>query len=371
MPVAKPSPPPPLARVFGASVLGVSRFGRMRCWLFWLYHACRPHVGACHTFSGHTRAHQIVQGVRHGLCGKAMYRAIVSCCCAGVVVQPAVVAAVAVAAAVAAAVCGCVRVLRPRRAHRALMRPVLHWLLDFTGHDELLVLMGMLLSVVIGGMGFEAMGLSAEIGALAMGVMLSGHPRANELSHSLWPLKEIFLVGFFLQIGMSGLPDRDALIFALAVAVILPLKGVLFYALLVAFKLRARSAFLSSLSLTAYSEFGLIVSAAVLPEFLVPLALAVSLSFVISSPLNRMAHPLYDRVATGLSRFQRKTIHPDEQAKDLGDGEVLLLYELVDRRERHLRQLVGLKLAQRLKHRPSYRRLVVSEGLNQRRGKRG
>ncbi|MCZ0813658.1 cation:proton antiporter [Roseovarius sp. EGI FJ00037] len=206
-----------------------------------------------------------------------------------------------------------------------LLRPALHWLLDFTGRDELLVLMGMFLSVVLGGMGFEAVGLSSEIGALAMGVMLSSHPRANELSHSLWPLKEIFLVGFFLQIGMSGLPDREALIFALVVAVILPLKGLLFYALLVAFKLRARSAFLSSLSLTAYSEFGLIVSAAVLPEFLVPLALAVSLSFVISSPLNRLAHPLYERLEMGLSRFQRKTIHPDEQAKDLGDGEVLIL----------------------------------------------
>src|SRR6056297_3962888 len=205
-----------------------------------------------------------------------------------------------------------------------LLRPALHWLLDFTGHDELLVLMGMLLSVVIGGMGFEAVGLSSEIGALAMGVMLSNHPRANELSHSLWPLKEIFLVGFFLQIGMSGLPDRDALIFALAVAVILPLKGVLFYALLVAFKLRARSAFLSALSLTAYSEFGLIVAAGVLPEYLVPLALAVSISFVISAPLNRFAHPLYERFEERLRGYERDTVHPDEQPKEMGDADVLI-----------------------------------------------
>lgn len=205
-----------------------------------------------------------------------------------------------------------------------LLRPVLHWLLDFAGHDELLVLMGMLLSLVIGGMGFEAMGLSSEIGALVMGVLLSTHSRAKELSDSLWSLKEIFLVGFFLQIGLTGLPDWGALAFAVAVAVLLVLKGGLFFALLVAFKLRARSAFLSALSLTAYSEFGLIVAAGVLPDYLVPLALAVSLSFVISAPLNRYAHPLYERFEAALRRFERDTVHPDEQPREMGDADVLI-----------------------------------------------
>ncbi|MGI3209997.1 cation:proton antiporter [Roseovarius tibetensis] len=205
-----------------------------------------------------------------------------------------------------------------------LLRPLLHRLLDLAGHDELLVLMGMLLSLVIGGMGFEAMGLSSEIGALVMGVLLSTHVRAKELGASLWSLKEIFLVGFFLQIGLTGLPDWGALVFAVAVGIALALKGALFFALLVTFKLRARSAFLSALSLTAYSEFGLIVAAGVLPDFLVPLAIAVSISFVISAPLNRFAHPLYERFEAGLRRYERDTIHPDEQPKDMGDADVLI-----------------------------------------------
>ncbi|MFO7921039.1 MAG: cation:proton antiporter [Nioella sp.] len=205
-----------------------------------------------------------------------------------------------------------------------LLRPVLHWLLDFAGHDELLVLMGMMLSLVIGGMGFEAMGLSSEIGALVMGVLLSTHSRAKELGASLWSLKEIFLVGFFLQIGLTGLLDWGAMVFALAVGIVLALKGVVFFALMVAFKLRARSAFLTALSLTAYSEFGLIVAAGVLPEFLVPLAIAVSISFVISAPLNRYAHALYERYEDGLRRYERDTIHPDEQPKNVGDADVLI-----------------------------------------------
>ena len=205
-----------------------------------------------------------------------------------------------------------------------LLRPFIYWLLDFAGHDELLVLMGMLLALVIGGMGFTAMGLSSEIGALVMGVLLSNHRRAQELSESLWGLREVFLVGFFLQIGMSGLPDLRALLFALGVGLMLPLKGILFFLLLTAFRLRARTSFLAAVSLTAYSEFGLIVAGILLPEWIVPLAIAVSVSFVVAAPLNRMAHTLFARLEPRLQRFERVTIHPDEQPTSLGPADVLI-----------------------------------------------
>jgi hypothetical protein len=198
-------------------------------------------------------------------------------------------------------------------------------LLDICGHDELLVLFGLLLALVAGGQGFERLGLSAELGALLFGALLANHKRAVELSQSLWSIKEVFLVGFFLQIGMGGLPELDALLFALLLAVLLPLKAVLFFFLLLLFKLRARSAFLSGLSLTNYSEFGLIVANIVLPQWLIPLAIAVSLSFLISAPLYRMAHPLYDRWGAWLSRFERSGFHPDEQPLSLPGVRVLVV----------------------------------------------
>ncbi len=207
-----------------------------------------------------------------------------------------------------------------------LLRPVLHRLLDLAGRDEILVLTGMMLSLVLGGYGFELIGLKGEIGALVMGLLLSNHPRAGELSKSLWALKEVFLVGFFLSIGMSGLPDWNAVIFAVVLGLLLPLKGVLFFLLLVAFRLRARTAFLSALSLTAYSEFGLIVAAGIpaAEPFLVPLAITVAVSFLAAAPLNRLGHPLYKRFEHRLARFQRKTRHPDEQPTELGDANVLV-----------------------------------------------
>ncbi len=206
-----------------------------------------------------------------------------------------------------------------------LTRPLLYRLLDASGHEDLLVLFGLLLALGVGGYGFELVGLSAELGALVFGALLAKHRRAGEVAKSLWSIKEFFLVGFFLQIGIDGLPDRDAWVFALIVIALLPLKGALFFFLLLSFKLRARSAFLSSLSLTNYSEFGLIVASIVLPEWLVPLALTAALSFVVSAPINRFAHPIYERLAGRLIPFERDTRHPDEQPVSLGDAEVLVM----------------------------------------------
>ena len=206
-----------------------------------------------------------------------------------------------------------------------LLRPVLHRLLDLAGHDELLVLAGLLLALVIGGEGFAAVGLSGELGALAMGLLLSGHGRAKELANALWSLKELFLVGFFLQIGLSGLPSLADLAFAVTLIAVLPLKGVLFFALLVGVGLRARTAFLAAVSLTAYSEFALIVAAALLPEWTVPLAVAVALSFVLAAPFDRQAQRLFERFEGPLTRWQTKRLHRDDQPADLGQARVLIL----------------------------------------------
>lgn len=84
-----------------------------------------------------------------------------------------------------------------------LLRPLIYRVLDISGHEELLVLLGLLLALVVGGHGFETLGLSSELGALAFGALLANHKRAGELSQALWSIKEVFLVGFFLQIGMA------------------------------------------------------------------------------------------------------------------------------------------------------------------------
>ena len=94
---------------------------------------------------------------------------------------------------------------------------------------------------------------------------------------------------------------------------------------MLAFRLRSRSSFLSALSLTNYSEFGLIVASVALPEWLVPLAITVALSFVVSAPVNRLSHTVYERFSARLAPFESQRRHPDEQPISLGNTRLLVM----------------------------------------------
>ncbi len=86
-----------------------------------------------------------------------------------------------------------------------LLRPVVGWILEKSGHDELLLLYG--LGLALGGASLaQSLGVSPELGALLMGAALAGHPQTSELSRTLWGLKEAFLVAFFLDIGLMAYP---------------------------------------------------------------------------------------------------------------------------------------------------------------------
>ena len=212
-----------------------------------------------------------------------------------------------------------------------LLRPLFMRMLDWIGHGELLVLYGVVLALAVGGLGFELLGLSPELGALVLGSMLADHPKAQELSDVLWGVKEFLLVGFFLSIGLTGLPTLETLGASLLLILALPLKGALFFGLFLFFGLRARTAFLTALGLTTYSEFGLIVIAeavegGALDEYwLVVAALSVSISFAIAAPLNRVAHGLFGRFSGRLEKLESSRRHPDDQPVSLGSAEVVIV----------------------------------------------
>lgn len=135
-----------------------------------------------------------------------------------------------------------------------LLRPLVIWVLEKSGHDELLLLFGVGLALG-GGSLAEAVGLSGELGALLMGAVLAGHAQTTELSRMVWGLKEAFLVAFFLEIGLGGFPELGLLGAGFLILLSLPLQLVIFFGLFVLFGLRARTAFVSSAALGTFSEF--------------------------------------------------------------------------------------------------------------------
>lgn len=211
-----------------------------------------------------------------------------------------------------------------------LAQPVLNRLIDLVGHEELLVLFGAVLALSGGGL-FESLGLSSELGALLFGMLLASHKRAQELSTAIWGLKEFLLIGFFLSIGLTGLPDRELLILAIVAALLVPLKSVLFFFLLLRFGLRARTSFLASLTLASYSEFGLIVANSAVdsglldPKWVVFMALVVAISFAASAPLNIFSHRLFNRYEKQLEKLETDQHHPDDSPISLGTAQIAIV----------------------------------------------
>jgi len=142
--------------------------------------------------------------------------------------------------------------------------------------------------------------------------------------------KDFFLIAFFFEIGLSGLPDWSTILISLVLLVMVLFKAGLFMYVFTRFNIRARTSFLSSLSLSTYSEFGLIVAALGVQaawldaSWLVTLAVALSFSFLLASPFNNRAHELFNRYKTRLMRLNTCKIHPDDEPSNLGDAKILV-----------------------------------------------
>ncbi|NRA25847.1 MAG: cation:proton antiporter [Opitutales bacterium] len=209
-------------------------------------------------------------------------------------------------------------------------RSLLQLLIGRSGHGEMIALCGLFLALVVGASGFDSVGLKGDLGALFVGILVGAHPKAAELNKSLLSITDLLLVAFFLQIGLQGSLSLQAVLWALLFMLLLPLKSIGFFLIFTRFHLRARTGWLSALSLSTYSEFGLIVlSLAVAKgwlgsEWLVSMALALSLSILSAAPLTRKADALYERIAGRLKRFETSKDHPDDLPIEIGDRRIAI-----------------------------------------------
>jgi predicted Kef-type K+ transport protein len=210
------------------------------------------------------------------------------------------------------------------------LRRVLTGLLQRIGHGELLVLYGFLLALG-GAEGFELVALKGDLGALVLGVLIATDPRSDELAKRMLGFKDLFLVAFFLSIGLSGHLTLDVLLVGAAIAPLALLKAAGFFLLLTRSRLRARTALLASFNLANFSEFGLIVaaigvSAGLLPApWLAVIAIALSLSFVVAAVLNVRANDLYTRFRDGWRAWQTPIRLDDDRLLDIGDAQVAVI----------------------------------------------
>ncbi|MFB1490227.1 MULTISPECIES: cation:proton antiporter [unclassified Thiocapsa] len=210
------------------------------------------------------------------------------------------------------------------------LRGVIGRVLDRAGHGELLLLFG--ITFALGGAQlFEALHIKGDLGALLLGILIAPHAKSGELAKTLLGLKDLFLVGFFLSIGLTAVPSADMAPTVLLLVLFLVLKGFLFEQLLLAFRLRARTALLGGLSLASYSEFGLIVAAIAAKsgwlssDWLAIVAITVGVSLVIAALLNARAHDLYELFSDRLRRQERAVRVPVEREIDPADANAMII----------------------------------------------
>ena len=209
------------------------------------------------------------------------------------------------------------------------LRPVLKKIMRRSGHGALLRLFGVTAALVGAGL-FVLVGIKGDLGALALGMLLAGGGKADELNKSLMGIKDLFLLGFFLEIGLDALPTVNGLVAAGIILLLLPLKSLLFFVLLSWGKLRSRTAWQASLDLTSFSEFGLIVAATAVEsgrmddDWLAILAVTIAASFAIVAPVAERGDDLFAKYGSRLKGLERRQRLPGDEDLQLHQVQLIV-----------------------------------------------
>ncbi|WP_243391603.1 cation:proton antiporter family protein [Pseudohalioglobus lutimaris] len=253
-----------------------------------------------------------------------------------------------------------------------LRRPVT-LLMEKAGHGELFTLFG--LALALGGAAlFEQVGIKGDLGALVIGALLAGTQKSKELYRNLMNFKDLFLVCFFLTIGLDGWPEEEALFLALILGAMALIKPLVYFPLMTWLHAAPRTALLSASALGNYSEFGLVVIAVaaksgwVAPEWASTVSLAIAASFLLSSPLSKRAHELYRRGHDFWLRFESEQV--SAARPDTSNARIIVLgmgnigkgaYDAIA--EKHGREVLGVDLNDRklMEHTRKHRRVVTAD----------
>ncbi len=159
---------------------------------------------------------------------------------------------------------------------------------------------------------FYLLGFSVEIGALIAGVLLSLTPYALEISSRLRPLRDFFIILFFIALGRSmtfgGQGDIMAHIAIMSLFVLIG-NPLIMYVIMNVCGYTSRTSFLTGVTLGQVSEFSFIMIAlahqlGLVPPEIVSLVTAVGVITIAGSTYFILyAHKLYPRVEPVLSLF--------------------------------------------------------------------
>jgi Kef-type K+ transport system membrane component KefB/voltage-gated potassium channel Kch len=173
---------------------------------------------------------------------------------------------------------------------------------------------------------FEVSGFSIEVGALFAGVALGGLPYAQEIGSRLKPLRDFFVVVFFIVLGESLNVDNLAagLMPALVLSIIvIALKPATIITVLGKFGYTKRVSFKAGINLSQISEFSivLVVLAAsvgmIRPEISAIITLVAIITIASSTYLMHYDDRLFAKFDhLRLRSFDKSAVHRDQRVSD-------------------------------------------------------
>ena len=128
------------------------------------------------------------------------------------------------------------------------LRPLIFWMLKIVGYGELLTLCGLTLAIGSAQIS-DAVGIKGDLGALIVGAILAGHPKSKAMASNLMQLKDLFLIGFFLSIGLAGWPSLTLVVLGVLIGLGAIFKPPLYFWLMTRFHTSPRTAVLAAGSL--------------------------------------------------------------------------------------------------------------------------
>ena len=169
---------------------------------------------------------------------------------------------------------------------------------------------------------FNYLGFSIEIGALVAGVILSTSKYSTEISAKIRPLRDFFLIIFFIILGLGiNISNLDSIIInALILSLIaLVIKPLIIMVLMAIAGYTKRTNFLVGTTLSQISEFSLIIAGLgialgqIKPEILNTLTLTLAITIVFSTYLITYSKDFYRKMYGFISIFEKKKHKKDKK----------------------------------------------------------
>lgn len=151
-------------------------------------------------------------------------------------------------------------------------------------------------------------GFSLGVGAFLAGVSLAQSVYRSQISGRIKPLRDFFIMLFFINLGTSLSLGNLAGEWGLALSILaytVLAKPLIFFTALTLLRFRVHSAFQTAILLSSTSEFALIILAIAGREFLSPVIFSTVSSFIFSSILASHKAAIYARIKGALKRLER------------------------------------------------------------------